>query len=157
MTNEEIVMSALRSLGRQDALELRSRAGTMDGTTLIAEEHKAPAWAQDRDYSAWPAGAPVTYEGQVYRLLQSHNAAHYPGSTPANTPALWSLCHTKDPARAKPWAAPKGASGMYMAGECCLWTGNIYRCTQDNTVHDPGALPGAWEMVNQTNGGQEIE
>ena len=38
---------------------------------------------------------------------------------------------------------------MYMAGECVLWTdGAVYRCQADNTVHDPDALPGAWEDVS---------
>lgn len=147
MTNEEIVLAALRSLGRQDALALRGNARDMDGTAVIAEEYKAPAWRQDRDYTGWPVGGPVTYDAQVYRLLQPHNAAHYPDSTPANTPALWSIAHTADPSQAKPWAAPQGTSGMYMAGECCLWEGAVYRCLQDNTVHDPGAMPGAWEEV----------
>lgn len=147
MSNEEVVLSALRSLGRSDALALRSRASTLDGTALIAEEARVPAWSPERDYSSWPAGGPVCYEEQVYKLLQPHNAAYYPGSTPANTPALWSITHTKDPARAKPWMAPLGTSGMYMTNECCLWSGNTYRCKRDNVVHDPGALPEAWEQL----------
>lgn len=150
MSNVEILAAALRGLGRADALDLRNRAGEMDGTAIIAEEVKAPAWSGERDYSGWPVGGPVTYDGQVYKLLQPHNAAYYPDSTPANTPALWSITHTTDPARAKPWAAPQGTSGMYMSGECCAWEGGVYRCKADNTVHDPGALPEAWEIVSVT-------
>ena len=149
MTSEEIVLTALRSLGRQDALTLRSRAVDMDGTSVIAEEAKVPAWSPGRDYSGWPVGGPVRYEGQVYKLLQPHNAAHYPGSTPANSPALWSITHTTDPMQAKPWAEPSGTSGMYMAGECVAWAdGQVYRCLRDNTVHSPEALPEAWEAYD---------
>lgn len=150
MTNLDLVCSAMRTLGRMDALDLRSRAAGLDGTALIAEEEKVPDWDGGLDYSLWPAGAPVQYGGQVYKLLQPHNAAHYPGTTPENDPALWSIAHTRDPARAKPWQAPSGTSGMYMAGECVAWTdGRVYRCRDDNTVHDPAALPGAWEIVSE--------
>lgn len=156
MKSEEVVLSALRSLGRTDALDLRSRAGELDGTAVISEEVKVPAWSGERDYSVWPVGGPVTYDGQVYKLLQPHNAAHYPGSTPDNTPALWSITHTTDPARAKPWAEPHGTSGMYMEGECCVWEGSVYRCKEDNTVHDPGALPEAWEIVSESDVNKEV-
>lgn len=138
--------------GRRDALDFRSRAVDMDGTGIIAEERKAPQFDPDKDYSGWPVGAPVRYEGQVYTLLQPHNAAHYPDSTPANTPALWSITHTTDPAQAKPFAVPNGTSGMYMAGEVCTDPNaddpaTVYRCVVDNNVYSPGEYPANWEEV----------
>ena len=149
MTNLDIVQTAMRSLGRADALSLRSAAAGMDSTSLIAEEAKVPAWDSSKDYSGWPVGGPVQHQGQVYKLLQPHDAANTPDACPSNFPALWSIARTKDPARAKPWQAPQGTSGMYMTGECVLWTdGAIYRCQADDTVHDPDALPGAWEVVS---------
>ena len=148
MTSREIVQGAMRALGRADALSLRGRAADMDGTAIIAEEAKVPSFAPAKDYSNWPRGAPVADRGQVWTLLQPHNAAHYPDDDPSTSPALWSIAHTKDPARAKPWQAPQGTSGMYMAGECVLWTdGAVYCCKADNVVYDPAALPGAWERV----------
>lgn len=147
MSNEEIVLSALRSLGRSDALSLRSRGAELDGTALIAEEHKAPAWREDKDYSNWPVGAPVAYDGQVYKLIQPHNAAHYPGSTPANTPALWSIVHTTDPKKAKLWAVPFGTSGLYMRGECCVWEGQVWRSKSDYNAYSPADYPANWEVV----------
>lgn len=149
MLSKDEVLAYARQKGRADALDLRTRAAGMDGTAIIAEEGKAPAWSADRDYTGWPVGGPVAYNGQVYKLLQPHNAVHYPDSTPANTPALWSITHTTDPVRAKPWAAPNGTSGLYMTGECCAWEGGVYRCLQDDTVHDPGALPEAWKAVSK--------
>ena len=147
VSNRELILSVMRANGRADALDLRSRAPSMDGTAIIAEEHKVPAWSADKDYTAWAAGAPVRYDGQVYALLQPHNAAYYPGSTPANTPALWSFRHTKDAKKAKPWAASQGTSGMYMADECCLWDGMVYRCTRDDNPYSPGDYPDWWEIV----------
>lgn len=145
--NKDLVLSVMRSNGRTDALDLRNRAPSMDGTAIIAEEHKIPAWSADKDYSGWSAGAPVRYNGQVYALIQPHNAAHYPGSTPENTAALWSIRHTKDPTKAKPWAAPAGTSGLYMADECCVWDGAMYRCVRDDNPYSPGDHPDWWELV----------
>lgn len=106
--------------GRRAALDLQARAPEMDGTQIIAEETKVPAFDPDKDYSGWPVGAPVADGGQVWTLIQPHNAADYDGR-PSTLRALWGLAHTTDPAKAKPWVAPCGTSGLYMAGECCTY------------------------------------
>ena len=136
-----------RSLGRSDALTLRSEAANLNGTEIIDREHAAPAFDPGKDYSTWPAGAPVTDEGQVWTLIQPHNAAHYSGR-PSALRALWGLAHTTNPARAKPWVDPYGTSGMYMTSECYRDAdGNVWRCKQDNTVYDAATWPEAWEVV----------
>lgn len=147
MSGKELILAILRERGRSDALSLRSRAADMDGTAILAEEAKIPAFDPGKDYSAWPLGAPVADEGQVWTLLQPHNAADFDGR-PSTLRALWGLAHTKDPARAKPWVAPYGTSGLYMAGECYKdGDGTVYRCRQDNTVYDAAALPDGWEAL----------
>ena len=141
------LVEAMRRLGRADALALREKAESMTGTEIIALEHCLPVWDSAKDYSNWPVGAPVSDEGQVWKLIQPNNAASYEGR-PSSLRARWSLCHTTDPAKAKPWVDPFGTSGMYMAGECYIDTnGIVWRCKQDNTVHDASALPDAWEEV----------
>ena len=151
MTNQELILGVMRAQGKADALDLRARAPELDGTALIDEENKIPVFDGSKDYTSWKVGSPVRElvdgEWQVFTLLQPHNASHYPGSTPSNTPALWSIRHTKDPARAKPYQAPNGTSGMYMTGECCVDGGVVYRCLTDNTVHSPTDYPQAWERV----------
>jgi len=147
MTNREVVLSALKTQGKADALDLRSRAPEMDGTGIIAEEEKVPAFDPAKDYSAWPAGSPVADEEQVWTLLQPYNAANYTGR-PSTLRALWGLCHTKNAAKAKPWVEAYGTSGMYMKDECYLAdSGTVYRALQDNLIHDAEALPDAWEAV----------
>ena len=132
--------------GRRQALDLQERAPTMTGTQIIDEETKIPAFDPAKDYTAWAAGYPVTDEGQVWTLIQPHNAAHYPGR-PSSLRALWGLAHTTDPAKAKPWVAPYGISGLYMAGECCTENGSTYRSTQDNNQYAPSEYPAWWEVV----------
>lgn len=147
MDIKALILDVLRSLGAQEAKTLRTNAADMDGTAIIAMERAVPAWDKQQDYTAWPAGAPVTDEEQVWLLIQPHNAANYEGR-PSTLRALWGLAHTKDPTRAKPWVDPCGTSGMYMSGECYRAAdGTVYRCKQDNCVWDATGLPSAWEEV----------
>lgn len=127
--------------GRRAALDLQGRAPGMTGTEIIAEETDIPAWKASKDYTKWPAGSPVTDEGQVWLLLIPHNSAHYAGR-PAGLRALWGLAHTTDPAKAKPWVAPYGTSGLYAVGECCTYpaadgTTHVFRNLHDGNEYPP--------------------
>ena len=148
MDNKEIVLNAMRAAGAADATALaaQSVAGELDGTALIAAEMQIPTWRQ-RDYTAVPIGTPYRYADQVYKLWQRHNATAQPDWTPDKAVSLWDICHTKDPAKAKEYVIPQGTRGMYQADEYCLFEGITYRCTADNTVHNPDELSAAWEEV----------
>ena len=142
------MIDVFRSLGKSDALKLREEASRMSGTQIIEQEHSAPAFDPKKDYSAWPVGAPVTDEGQVWLLIQPYIAAHYEGR-PSTLRALWGIAHTKDPKRAKPWAEPFGTIGMYMQGECYKAAdGKVYRAKQDNLVWTVTDYPDGWEEVD---------
>lgn len=144
MTKDEAIIK-MKEKGADDAANLRVRANTMTGTEIIAEEIAVPDFDPQKDYSACPVGTPVADEGQVWTLIQPYNAANYDGR-PSTLRALWGLCHTTDPAKAKPWVGAYGTSGMYMTGECYKAAdGKVYRCKQDNCVYDVTALPSAWE------------
>lgn len=141
------MIDVFHNLGRNDALKLREEAANLNGTQIIDREYSAPAFDPKRDYSAFPAGAPVTDEGQVWLLIQPHNAAHYAGR-PSTLRALWGLAHTTNPEKAKPWVDPYGTSGMYMQGECYkAKDGTVYRAKDNNLVHDAAAYPDGWEVV----------
>ena len=122
----ELANEAMRAKGAADAASLRSQAASLDGTALIAREEAIPQYDPQKDYSLWPVGAPVWEEvdgeRQVFTLITPHNAANYPGELPSNTPALWSITHTKDPAAAK----------------VCLKNGHLWKSTQDNNPYPPG-------------------
>lgn len=142
-SNKSLILGIMRQQGRADALDLRGRAKGMDGTSIIAEETKVPAFDPQKDYSKWPAGSPVADEGQIWTLLQPYNAAHYTGR-PSGLRALWGLCHTKDPKRAKEWITPYGTSGLYAVDECCVDAGRVWRNTHANNEFAPSALPERW-------------
>ena len=148
MTNKEFILSMVKEQGRANALDLRTRAKDMTGTAIIEEESKIPNYDNSKDYTGWAVGSPCIYEGQVYGLLQPYNAANYPDTTPANTPALWRVIHTTDPAKAKPYIKPTSTSDMYLKGECMLYTdGVVYRSLRD-TVYSPEEYAEDWEAVN---------
>lgn len=147
MTSRELILDVMRRQGAADASALRAQAEALDGTEIISREGCVPIFVPGKDYYGWPVGAPVTDDGQVWQLLQPYDSAAHPGS-PGELRALWGLCHTMDPAMAKPWVDPYGTSGMYMVGECYrAVNGTVYRCLADNTVYDAVALPGCWEAV----------
>lgn len=141
------MIDVFRALGRENALKLRQEAANLTGTEIIDREYSTPAFDPEKDYSAFPVGAPVTDEGQVWQLIQPHNAANYAGR-PSTLRALWGLVHTTDPEKAKPWVDAYGTSGMYMKGEVYKdKNGTVWCCINDNTVHDAAVYPAGWNEV----------
>ena len=144
--------------GRRNALDLAARAPAMDGTAIIAEEEKIPAWSEDAVYTADHVGFPVQDDGQVYTILMPHTPAHNPGSRPANLRAIYTLLHTKDPAKAKPWMASYGTSGLYMIDECCTYPAadgsiHVFRNKHDNNEYPPLTLnvEDRWEDLGEVS------
>lgn len=151
MIDKTTALNAMKLQGRADALDLRNRAADMDSTAIIAEEEKIPQFDPNKDYFSWKVGSPVYEiidgERQIFTLLQPYNAANYSG-TPSTRPALWSIRHTKDPKKAKPWLAPNGTSGLYMKDECCTENGKTWSSAQDNNAFSPSAYPLYWNEVS---------
>lgn len=154
MTSNDI-QRAMRSQGKADALDLAARAPELDGTAIIAEESKVPAWNAQADYSGQPKGIPVTDEEQVWLLLIPHRAADYAGR-PATLRTLWGLAHTQDPAKAKPWMSSYGASGLYKLNECCTYPNadgveHVWRNLWDGNEYPPLTLnvEGRWEDLGE--------
>lgn len=143
-----MITDALNEVKRMAALaaaDLRERAPEMNGTEIIAEEEFVPKWKNEHDYSKVAVGAPVEHEGQIYTLLQPHNASYYTG-TPATLAALWRVKHTTDPAKAKPFVQPTSTSDMYLKDECALFEEKVYRALRD-TVYSPKEFGADWEEV----------
>lgn len=134
---EELDM--IRRSGKADALDLRERAPNLTGTEVIAEESKVPAFDPAKDYTNWPVSAPVADEDQVWILIIPHNATNYSGR-PSTLRALWGLAHTTDPAKAKPWVASYGTSGLYKLDEVCTYNGHIWRNLYNDNEYPPETL-----------------
>ena len=89
MTKTE-AMTKMKEKGADDALNLRGRASTMDGTAIIAEESKVPDFDAQKDYSACPAGTPVADEGQVdaYTAVQRRELSGQTVNAPRSVGAV---------------------------------------------------------------------
>ena len=147
--------------GRRDALELAGRAKDLDGTAIIAEEDHIPAWREDAVYGAEHVGFPLRDKGQVYTIEMPHTPAHNPGSRPENLRAIYSLLHTKDPAKAKPWMPSYGVSGLYKVDECCTYytadgSIHVFRNLYDNNEYPPLTLnvEHRWEDLGEVSAWQ---
>lgn len=153
MTNDkDIVLSAMVDAGKTAALNLRTKANDMTGTEIIDLEMNVPAFDNSKDYSDWPVGSPVSDEGQVWTLIQPYNAADHPDTRLSGLRALWGLCHTTNPEKAKPWVEPQGISGQYLKDECYLdEDGNVYICLQETTVYDHSAMPDYWKKYDPSS------
>lgn len=145
MTSKDRVLQRERDRGKAAALNLAERASGMTGTAIIAEQGHIPEWREDAIYTADHVGFPVQHKDQVYTILQPHTPAHNPGSYPADLPAIYSIKHTTDPKRAKPYMAPNGVSGVYMTDDCTVDAGHVYRSTIDNNVWKPSDYPAGWD------------
>lgn len=148
MTNKELVLAAMRSLGKSDAEDLQSRIPNMTDTEIINEEEKIPAWDGNKDYTTYPTGFAVSFpidgELNIFGLLQPHNAAHYPNDNPDNNRALWSLKHTKNPLKARGYVRPNGTSGLYMKEECYRSGEVVYISKIDNNADTFEEYPQGW-------------
>lgn len=140
-----ILNAAMYAYGRSKALELREAAPELTDTEVIDAELFIPTWRE----GVHEAGSPVRQGEQVYRTIQTHDSTGNPAWNPADTPALFGICHTKDPAKAKPWAAPMGISGLYYKDECYIdGEGIVHRQTYDGgNEFDAATLPERWEAV----------
>lgn len=137
MTDPKTIMY---DAGRRNALALREESPSLTGTQIIERETDVPSFDPGKDYTSWPRGSAVADGGQVWLLEIPHNAASYPGLRPADNRACWGLAHTTDAARAKPWMAPYGTSGLYMEGECCTHEGHVWRNLYDRNEFPPMTL-----------------
>ena len=148
MTSKELVLKTHRNMGRADALSLREKAvsGGLTDTQIIDYEEAVPAWSNERDYTKAKVGTPVAHDGQIYGLLQPHNASYYPNTTPSALAALWRVKHTTNPNKAKPWVKPTSTSDMYLVGECMIWNGTVMRAKRD-TAYNPAEYKADWEVV----------
>ena len=151
-----------RVQGKADALDLAARAADMDGTAIIAEEQKVPLFVWGTDYSKCQRGAPIgeIIDGEffVFTMITPVNTANYPGMQPSKNPAEFSMCHTKDPAKARHWIAPNGISGIWRLDEVCTWphpdgTTHVHRNRHDNNEYPPLTLTveDRWEDLGEVS------
>lgn len=140
--SREYVLDTMRRYGETQARELQSRAGTMTGTELYAEEGYLPDFDATKQYLNYTAGyVCVSAAGRAVKLLQPYDSTVYTGQ-PEDYPSLWGFYWSTDPAKALPFIAL--STSPYMIGDCCTEGGHVWRSTIDNNVWAPSAYPTGW-------------
>lgn len=143
-----LALEGLREKGKTDARALAALATTneADGTYLIDHETAIPTWRQ-RTYNTeeTPLGKPYKWNGQVYQLWQQHDATEQPDWSPDKAVALWNICHTTNPKRAKAYTAPEGTRGLWQVDECCIQSGHVWRSLTADNAYSPAELTANWE------------
>lgn len=140
--SREYVLDTMRRYGETQARELQSRAGTMTGTELYAEEGYLPDFDATKQYLNYTAGyVCLSAAGRAVKLLQPYDSTVYTGQ-PEDYPSLWGFYWSTDPAKALPFIAL--STSPYMIGDCCTEGGYVWRSTIDNNVWAPSAYPTGW-------------
>lgn len=146
MTNKELVLDALRKIGKASATDLQARSEAMTGTELYAEEDYIPdfqAAKVQKNMLERPVGFVCrSSAGRVVRLLQPYDSTIYP-QEPEELTAQWGFVWSTDPDKALPFI--ELATSPYMTGDCCTEGGHVYRSTMDNNVWSPSAYAQGWE------------
>lgn len=147
MKSKEFVLSKMKEIGLNSAIEFQKEAPNLNGTEIIDKKNSIPDFNPElHQYLNWTKGTCVRDNGQVWQLIQPYDSAIYKDH-PEDLRSQWSLCHTKDPAKAKPYVAPMGQSGMYMKDECCVENNKIFQSLIDNNVWSPLAYPAGWTEI----------
>ena len=148
MTNKEYVLETLKRSGKLAAQNVQSKAETMTGTELNAEDMYIP------DFKAAVAKMNMlerkvgfvckSSAGRVVKLLQNYDITNYTKET-EELPAQFGFEWSNDASKAKPFVAM--STSPYMIGNCCSEDGLIYRSKIDNNVWSPSSYADGWELV----------
>ena len=151
MNSKEIILDALRSVGKRTAQEVQSRAEGLDGTQLYAEEAYIPDFSvaiKKQNMLSRAAGFVCRSDaGHIVRLIQPYDSDIYT-QQPEELAAQWGFAWSTDPQKARPFIAL--STSPYNTGDCCTHNGHTWRSGQDGNVWAPGTENVQWEDLGET-------
>lgn len=148
MTNREYVLETLKRSGKATAQAVQSKAETMTGTELNAEDMYIPDFkiaVTKMNMLNRPVGFVCkSTAGRVVKLSQRYDSSIYTDEPEAYA-SLWGFVWSTDPKKAKPFVAM--STSPYNIGDCCTENGKIYKSLMPSNVYAPSAYPKGWEEV----------
>ena len=148
MTNREYVLETLKRSGKATAQAVQSKAETMTGTELNAEDMYIPDFkiaVAKMNMLNRPVGFVCkSTAGRVVKLLQRYDSSIYTDEPEAYA-SLWGFVWSTDPKKAKPFVAM--STSPYNVGDCCTENGKTYKSLKSSNVYAPSAYPQGWEEV----------
>lgn len=107
---------------------------------LLQVPNLAPVWKIGQGYEA---GHRVTWEGVLYRCLQTHSAQI--GWEPSNAPSLWAKVLIPDEDTIPAWEQPD-STNPYQIGDRVSHMGSIWRSVVSDNIWEPGVY--GWEEIS---------
>ncbi len=148
MTNKEYVLETLKRSGKATAQAVQSKAETMTGTELNAEDMYIPDFKSavaKMNMLERPVGFVCkSTAGRVVKLLQRYDSTIYV-EEPEAYASLWGFVWSTDPKKAKPFIAM--STSPYNIGDCCTENSKTYKSLISSNVYAPSAYPQGWEEV----------
>lgn len=148
MTDKELILDAMRRMGKTIASNLQAKADTMTGTELNAEDDYIPSFKAaiaKMNMLDRPIGFVCkSSAGRVVRLIQPYDSTIYT-QEPEELPAQWGFKWSTDPRKAKPFVAV--STSPYNKGDCCTEEMYVHRSLIDGNVWAPSEYPQGWEKA----------
>lgn len=116
---------------------IEKSSASLPDEELLEVPNLAPVWESTGSYDA---GDRVTYEGILYRCLQSHTAQE--GWTPTAAPSLWAKVLIPEEDTIPEWEQPESTNG-YAKGDRVRHNGLVWVSVLDDNVWEPGVY--GWE------------
>mgnify|MGYP001625341433 CR=1 FL=1 len=143
MSSRDLVLDALRRIGRQVAEKLQEDAPGMTGTEVVAQQDYLPKFDHTRQYKDFKAGYVCrSSAGRAVKLIQPYDSMTYT-QEPEELPAQWGFYWSNDPKKALPFIAL--STSPYNTGDCCTYEGHVWRSGQDGNVWAPGSVGVKWD------------
>lgn len=114
-------------------------ANSLDDTDALEGMELYPVWNTQAVYQT---GQRVSYEGVLYRCLQTHESQA--GWTPAAAPSLWARVLIEQPDVVPAWVQPE-STNPYQKGDRVTHRGKLWVSQLDQNVWEPGVY--GWEEV----------
>lgn len=119
---------------------IEKASGSLPDEELLEVPNLAPVWESAGTYEA---GDRVSYEGILYKCLQSHGAQE--AWTPIAAPSLWAEVLIPDENTIPKWEQPQSTNG-YSKGDQVTHNGKVWISIVDGNVWEPGVY--GWEEVS---------
>lgn len=131
----------LLELARKLRPYIEKAAASLSDEDALEAPNLFPSWNDEA--AEYVKDMRVTYEGILYKCLQSHTSQT--NWDPISSPSLWAKVLIPDENTIPEWEQPD-STNPYMRGDKVTFQGQVYESTVDNNVWAPNIY--GWSLVN---------
>lgn len=135
-------MMTLLELARKLRPYIEKAAMSLTDEDALEAVNLFPSWNSEAEI--YSVGDRVTFEGILYKCLQSHTPQG--AWTPAAATSLWAKVLIPDENIIPEWEQPD-STNAYQIGDKVLFEGQIYESVIANNIWSPAAYPAGWKAI----------